>query len=409
MATFLDALRAVDWDEYERLVNEAITKRPQVAGLLNRVPGSFVEEAAQVRGIRSTGFLRELTHRLGGYPNNPEQLQSIRAMVYALYGPQEGVADESVGQQVLTRSWVASALGTPLNFSVSIPVARSARAAGELLRQFLSLQGAPGSVRRSLEDYYRGSQSIDDNQAAALLMTAIEVAGAMVYSSDTLYSFQQLIYDALDRYYQDLAAGRIGTDTNFIEYFLSHAAYWLDTYFPGLDPEAILATIDQIERREREGGVTPQAESPETASLQEPVPAEQGQAPASQPAQTVAQAPGGLNEILRSEEIVVTYDPRINQPRNKSSGMNSSSGMRAMRYDMGSGRVAMATASPDEVFSDITRYLDQGGPYPLLPDMPVDQAIVSYNSWRTQRGLSPLSPAETEALRSLYSVYRPRI
>jgi len=408
VASFLDALRAVDWDEYQRLVNEAITKKPQVAGLLNRVPGSFVEEVAQVRGIRSTGFLRELTHRLGGYPNNPEQLQSIRAMVYALYGPQEGVADETVGQQLLTRSWVASALGTPLNFSVSIPVARSARAAGELLRQFLTLQGAPGSVRRSLEDYYRGSQSIDDNQAAALLMTAIEVAGATVYSSDTLYSFQQLIYDALDRYYQDLAAGRIGTDTNFIEYFLSHAAYWLDTYFPGLDPEAVLAAIDEIERREKEGGVTPQAESPETASLQEPVPAEQGQAPpadqgqapASQPTNTVAQ---DLNWVLRSEELAVTFDPRINQPRNRSSGM------RAMRYDMGSGRVAMATASPDQVFSDITRYLDQGGPYPLLPDMPVDQAIVAYNSWRTQRGLSPLSPAETEALRSLYSVYRPRI
>ncbi len=403
MASFLDALRAVDWNEYQRLVNEAITKKPQVAGLLNRVPGSFVEETLRQRGVRSTGFLRELTHRLGGYPNSPEQLQSIRAMVYALYGPQEGVADESVGQQVLTRSWVASALGTPLNFAVSIPVARSARAAGELLKQFLSLQGAPGSVRRNLEDYYRGAQSIDDNQAAALLITAIQVAGAAVYSSDTLYSLQQLVYDALDRYYQDLAAGKVGTDTNFVEYFLSHAAYWLNTYFPGLDPGAVLATIDQIERREREGGVTPQAESPETASLQEPVPAEQGQAPASQPAKTVAQAPGGLNEVLRSEELAVTYDPRINQPR------RGPSGMRAMRYDMGSGRVAMATASPDQVFSDITRYLDQGGPYPLLPDMPVDTAISSYNSWRVQKGLSPLTPAETEALRSLYSIYRPSV
>ncbi len=397
MARFLERLENWDWGEFNQLL-ENISKDRRRAYDFSQPPGAWINEALKQTGLARSAFMGALREQLGddyaGFPR-PDERNVIYDVLWALYGPKSTaqVGDETTAKTLLARSWLSQALGIPISTTVSVPIARTPTAAGELIQRVLSLEGPANALTLQLLGYYQGSPRIVDDQAASFLVMAIDAAAAAVYGADTRRLFRSFVYDALNEYMRLQAEGKLDSSTNFIEYFLSSAAYWLNWAFPGLDTNSVLEVIARLER---EAGAEPKSQAPSPSQPPEVQPV-QAQAPGQGWEQFESPPTGNLEDIRRAQEANEAFRAREAQP----------GGDLNLMVWMGSGvRLEPMRVSLDEVYADVDRYLTKSGPYPSLPAwQTADQFIQGYRYWRRKNGLPDLTPADEAIIRGLYDLY----
>jgi len=434
MGQFLDRILNDQefWDEFATLLYRAQSGDLQTAASMyfDEPPGAAARRILKQKGVPETSVFSDYIRRFGGFPNSRETREAIESMVWALYGPPQGIRidssrqsmDEGMGRSLLTRSWVASALGAPPGTTLAVPmtIARSGAAAGELLQRFFSGQGAPGAAQLALTEIYRGEQS-DPGAAASLVIAAIQIAGAGVYSYDTLRIMERMVYEALDDYRYARAEGKIGPDTNFIEYLLSHAAYWLNTYFPGLDPQAVLAEIAKIEQNQLAERTLSQAQpQPQPTPAPPPAPPEATSSPPT-PVPSPPPTPAPAREAEVRKLPVAGSEGAAQRARNREErARERAETLPPPSYDpkyFETNKTLVYAKGPDnnyyvveqgwdKVFQTWENYLND--PKAGSPWVPVkvgaDEFIELYDGWRRANGRSGLSPAERQMIRSQYSI-----
>jgi hypothetical protein len=402
MASFLDRLQNWDWSEFNQVL-EAISKDRRRAYDFSQPPGAWLNEALKQTGLARSAFMGALREQLGddyaGFPR-PEERNVIYDMLWTLYGPKSTaqVGDETTAKTLLARSWLSQAMGVPISTTAAVPIARTPTAAGEVLQRALSLEGPASSLALQLMAYYQGSPRVVDDQAASFLVMAIDAAAAAVYGSTTRQLFRAFVYDAFNEYMRLQAEGKLDSSTNFIEYFLSSAAYWLNWAFPGLDTNSVLEVIARLER---EAGAEPKPQAPDAGLPPEgPSQPVQAQAPGQSWEQFESPPTGNLEAIRRAQEANEAFRARQAQEPWRGGDLN-------LMVWIGSGvRLEPMRVSMDEVYADVDRYLTKSGPYPPLPAWQnADQFIQGYRSWRRQKGLPDLTPSDEAIIRGIYDLY----
>jgi hypothetical protein len=382
---------------------ETISKDRRRAYDFSQPPGAWINEALKQTGLARSAFMGALREQLGddyaGFPR-PDERQVIYDVLWALYGPKSTaqVGDETTAKTLLARSWLSQALGIPISTTAAVPIARTPTAAGEVLQRALSLEGPANALTLQLMAYYQGSPRVVDDQAASFLVMAIDAAAAAVYGQSTRQLFRSFVYDAFNEYMRLQAEGKLDSSTNFIEYFLSSAAYWLNWAFPGLDTNSVLEVISRLEREAGAGSdsQTSNAGMPSQTPIQ-PI---QAQAPEQNWEQFESPPTGNLEDIRRAQEANEAFRARQAQESWRGGDLN-------LMVWMGSGvRLEPLHVSMDEVYADVDRYLAKSGPYPPLPAwQDANQFIQGYRSWRRQKGLPDLTPSDEAIIRGLYDLY----
>jgi len=402
MARFLDRLQNWDWGEFNQVL-ETISKDRRKAYDFSQPPGAWINEALKQTGLARSAFMGALREQLGddyaGFPR-PDERQVIYDVLWALYGPKstDQVGDETTAKTLLARSWLSQAMGIPLSTTAAVPIARTPTAAGEVLQRALSLEGPANALTLQLLGYYQGSPRVVDDQAASFLVMAIDAAAAAVYGASTRQLFRSFVYDAFNEYMRLQAEGKLDSSTNFIEYFLSSAAYWLNWAFPGLDTNAVLEAISRLEQA---AGAEPKPQTPDAGlSPEGPSQVVQPQDSGQSWEQFESPPTGDLENIRRAQEANEAWRAREAEQSWRGGDLN-------LMVWIGSGvRLEPLRTDINAVYADVDRYLTKSGPYPPLPAWQnADQFIQGFRSWRRQNGLPDLTPSDEAIIRGLYDLY----
>jgi hypothetical protein len=401
MASFLEQVQNWDWGDFRRVLQE-IEKDRRRAYDFSQPPGAWVNEALKLAGVPQSAYMGAVRRELGSFAGfqDPEERSVLYSVLWALYGPKatEQYGDPATAKTLLARSWLAQALGLPISTTVSVPIARTPTAAGQLLQRVLSLEGPLNELTQQLFSYYEGSSRVVDDQIVSFLVLAVDAAAATVYGRETRDLFRLLIYDAFNEYMRLRAEGKLDSSTNFVEYFLSSAAYWLNWAFPGLDTNSVLEVIARLERG---AGAEPKSPAPDAGlSPEGSSQLVQAQAPGPSWEQFESPPTGNLEAIRLAQGANEAFRARQAQESWRGGDLN-------LMVWMGSGvRLEPMRVSMDEVYADVDRYLTKSGPYPSLPAWQnAEQFIQGYRSWRLQKGLPDLTPSDEAIIRGIYDLY----